>query len=101
MRRLALIVALFAASTAHADDMVFTQGDMTVRLTQAAGQVPIAEAVLPQVAPGATPKAALVTVSGREILACWVLDADGDIGIVDQYNSGGFIPVDMFKRSGV
>ena len=89
-------IAVLALS-AQADDMVFRQGDVSVRLTQEPCAVPQAIVMLW----GVMEKAALaaeVTEGTRKTAGCWVIDADGDVALVTEDGRGGYIPGAAFKR---
>jgi hypothetical protein len=99
MRNLICAAALaLAAGTAMAGEAVYKSGGLTVRLTQAECAVPIAMLVLPQLSSEA-PKAASVSDGKVSLQACWVLDSDGDVALVDEAGNGGFLPGAAFKLS--
>jgi hypothetical protein len=96
MKALVLCAAL-AAGTAMAQSMVFRQGNLAVRLTQADCQIPgMSEALVG--AGGLTePKQVLITHNATELRGCWSVDKDGDVLIGDESGSTGFLPMVAFK----
>lgn len=99
MFKRALSAALLcAAFSAQADDMLFRQGNTSVRLTQGPCAVPQAIVMLWGVVETEA-KAAEVTEGERKIAGCWVIDSDNDVAIVTEDGRGGYIPAAAFKRA--
>jgi len=89
-------IAMLAFS-ASADDMLFRQGDVSIRLTQAPCVLPPALEAMATVVP--TPaKAAEVLEGSRKSVACWVIDEDGDVLIVTDDMRGAYIAGGLFQR---
>lgn len=90
-------LALLALS-AQADDMIFRQGDLSIRLTQSPCAVPhaaaaIATAIQSQV------RAVEVTNGSKKVAGCWAIDDEQDVLIVTEDGRGGWIPAAAFKRA--
>jgi hypothetical protein len=99
----AVLASLCAvASAASYTGMQYNEGDLSVALTQEACPNEAATAILAtQARPGTSPKAALVVAGSQAIMACWALDSDNDVYIVDAAGDRGFIPMGRFKPVGV
>jgi hypothetical protein len=96
--RALLIVAALAAAPALADDMVFKDDNVTVRLTEAPCTRAAFQTVLAQVKPDPA-KVAVVTHGGRYLAACWLAHPEsGNVVLIDEEGDAGLIPMADFKR---
>jgi hypothetical protein len=97
----ALVLALLlAVAPAHADDMVYQDGGVTVRLMNA----PCPKSAMVKVLEGASDvpaRIAIVSVKGRgDIGACWtIMRAEAAIVLLDEEGDAGVIPMADFRRS--
>lgn len=97
MRAILLILA-FLCVPALADDLIYKQGTLSVRLTQAPCTSPALALMLAQLDNTAEPRRAIVH-HGRELVeSCWGIDTDADIVLADAKGGSGFLPHDWFKR---
>ena len=100
--RVALLAAVvaFSAPSFAADateiDLVYRNGDLTVRLTGAQCEIPLPLMAIPTVIPGAEIRMAHIT-QGRDVRACWARDAEDDVLLVTEEGGGGWIPLKQFK----
>lgn len=95
--RFALALILFLAAPAMAAEMVYKDGDVTVRLYETPCRVPELTAGLTEVS-GGPAKGASIIVQGQEIQACWSLWGD-KVLIGDVLGRGGYLMVKDFKAS--
>lgn len=95
----AVLAACFAVP-AMAQDMVFEDGGVAIRLMQGPCAVPPVLAAL-RAAPNlqTAPKAARVTYRGQTIEACWAVDADDDVLIGDALGGNGYLPMTAFRKA--
>lgn len=97
----ALVAAFFCLFATAGQEMIYRKDNLSVRLTQRACEVQAAQDLLRTV-PGVTEvKAAEVILGGETRRACWGLDADNDVAVVDEKGAGGFLPVKAFQPAGV
>ena len=101
MRRLPLALLLVAmlllAPSAKAQEMVYQQGALTVRLTSQPCASEVFAAALKVQGAVSVPKAAQVIMGQRSVPACWALDSDADVAMADQDGDKGFLPLAWFK----
>jgi hypothetical protein len=96
--KLLLIAAALAAGPAFADDFVYKDESVTIRLMDKPCARPSLATALSTVSPGEA-KAAAVRADGKDLIACWTVVAQlGAVAVVDEQGMGGFIPMDEFKR---
>jgi hypothetical protein len=95
---LAAVSATSFAADATEIDLVFRNGDLTVRLTGDPCEIPLPLMAIPQVIPGAKILKAHV-MAGRDQKACWAVDAEDDVLVVTEQGGGGWIPLKSFKAT--
>lgn len=95
-----IVGASFAmlAFSAQADDMLFRQGDLSIRLMQTPCEVPFAATAIANVIK--TPAQAVEVMQGsRKVAGCWAIDDEQDVLVVTEDGRGGYIPAAAFKRA--
>jgi hypothetical protein len=99
MKRALIIAAILAAGSAIADDMVYKDDNVTVRLRSEPCATASMQAVLAQVQPEPAAKVAEVIFQGRAIAACWMAHQEsGNVVLIDADGDAGMIPMAQFKR---
>jgi hypothetical protein len=88
MRALALAAALLAGS-ASAQELIYTDGALTVRLMLAPCRVPALVEGLGEVSPRPA-REAIIKARGQEIPACWA-EGEDRVFIGDVLGQGGYI----------
>lgn len=99
MKRIVLCAgAALLAFSAMADDMLFRQGDLSIRLMQAPCEVPFAATAIASVIKN--PAQAVEVMQGsRKVAGCWAIDEDQDVLVITEDRQGGYIPAAAFKRA--
>ena len=96
MRRY-LILALFPFAV-HAQEMVYSDENVTVTLTQAPCVKPVADLIRDDLV--AIAKAGTVLHEGRTIKLCWAVLQPGAVTIVDEDGSSGPMPLAALRLAG-
>lgn len=99
MKRVAAIALSLAIGTACAGDLIFRSVYVTVRLTSAPCKESALRAALLQASGDEHALVAKVaSPDGKQLLACWVQDQDGDALIADETGMLGYILADEFEE---
>ena len=100
MKRAIILAAILAAGSAFAEDMVYQDQNVTVRLRSEPCATASMKAVLAQVVPEPQAKIAEITFQGRSIAACWMAHHEsGNVVLIDAEGDAGLIPMADFKRA--
>ncbi len=96
MRKFLIALAIFLHwGGAFAQDAVFTDGALTVRIGQGPCLPPVAALVRDEILPKS--KAGTAQFEGRTIRLCWAVLTPGVVTIVDEDGDTGPLPMDAFK----
>lgn len=93
-----ILAAIFAASTAIAEEAVYKGEGVTVRLSQEACRHPVLAAVLTEAGIEGKARTATVVLSGMEIPGCWGVFED-KVLLGDLAGNAGFVLLKDFKPS--
>lgn len=96
MRSIILAAALFAAGAALAEDAIFKNGNLSVRLTKKKCEIPALAAALAAKG-GKAQWSAVVTHGDKSLRGCWALDSENDVLVGDEMRNSGVIPMMVFK----
>ena len=97
MRKLAFI-ALFFPLAVSAQEMVYSDENVTVTLTQSPCVAPVAALIRDDLV--AIAKAGTALHEGRTIRLCWAVLQPGAVTIVDEDGSSGPMPLSAFRPAG-
>ncbi len=99
LRNIVVAILLFFALPVFAgDEMVYSNGNVTVRLTLEACTLPVIAAGLIEAESKTPPRKAYVTYGKTEIIACWG-SGEGKVLLGDELGNGGFISMADFKKA--
>jgi hypothetical protein len=92
------LILLLVAAPVLAEDLVYRNGTLTIRISDSPCTSEVLGTAIKGMDAVGPVKAAQVMIRQQRLAACWALDADGDVLLVDQQGDGGFMPREWFKR---
>jgi hypothetical protein len=84
-------LALFSILANAADRAYFDNGEVAITLKGEPCDSPVLVRAFAQAVP-VPALAAVARYQGKDHVACWAMDADGDVLVIDESGGGGFIP---------
>lgn len=96
--RALVIAALMVAGPSHAAG-AFERDGVRIDFADSPCTLPVISEALAK-AIGGTPRHARVDIRGRVLVACYVVDEDGDYLLVDELGAGGYVEGKTVKETG-